>query len=106
MILPVHFEISIHDKNNTISIKLTNKKPATVEVIIVTSVRTTIPSANIRFRFRKGIRFEIICVTISCAGDQVGESKIKSQKNRSEIICVSRWRTVSGIYDYNGCLDR
>jgi len=34
--------------------------PATVEVIIVTSVRTRIPRANIRFRFRKGIRFEII----------------------------------------------
>ena len=64
----------------TLSIKLTNKKPATVEVIIVTSVRTTIPSANIRFRFRKGIRFEIICVRIRHVGDQVGELKVKSQK--------------------------
>ena len=82
MILPVHFEISIHDKNNTISIKLTNKKPATVEVIIVTSVRTTIPRANIRFRFRKGIRFEIICVRIRCVGDQVGEFTTKSKKTK------------------------
>ena len=82
MILPVHFEISIHEKNNTISIKLTNKKPATVEVIIVTSVRTTIPRANIRFRFRKGIRFEIICVRIRCVGDQVGVFTIKKKTKR------------------------
>ena len=82
MILPVHFEISIHDKNNTISIKLTNKKPATVEVIIVTSVRTTMPRANIRFRFRKGIRFEIICVRIRCVGDQAGEFTIESKKTK------------------------
>ena len=59
---------------------MTNKKPATVEVIIVTSVRTTIPRANIRFRFRKGIRLEIICVRIRCVGDQVGEFTIKSTK--------------------------
>ena len=82
MILPVHFKISIHDKNNTISIKLTNKKPATVEVIIVTSVRTTIPRANIRFRFRKGIRFEITCVRIRCVGDQAGEFTTKSKKTK------------------------
>ena len=80
MILPVHFKIFINDKNNTISIKLTNKNPATVEVIIVTSVRTTIPRANIRFRFRKGIRLEIICVRIRYVRDQVGELKIKSKK--------------------------
>ena len=83
MILPVHFKISIHNKNNTNSIsKLTKKKPATVEVIIVTSVRTTIPRANIRFRFRKGIRFEIICVRIRYVGDQVGEFTIKSEKTK------------------------
>ena len=76
MILPVHF------KNNTISTKMTNMKPATVEVIIVTSVRTTIPRANIRFRFRKGIRFEIICVRIRCVGDQAGEFTTKSKKTK------------------------
>ena len=59
-----------------------NKKPATVEVIIVTSVRTTIPRANIRFRFRKGIRFEITCVRIRCVGDQVGEFTTKSKKTK------------------------
>ena len=73
---------SSHDKTNTISTKLTKKRPATVEVIIVTSVRTTIPRANIRFRFRKGIRLEIICVRIRYVGDQVGELKIRSQKDR------------------------
>ena len=76
MILPVHF------KNNTISTKMTNMKPATVEVIIVTSVRTTMPRANIRFRFRKGIRFEITCVRIRCVGDQVGEFTIKKKTKR------------------------
>ena len=76
MILPVHF------KNNTISTNMTNMKPATVEVIIVTSVRTTIPRANIRFRFRKGIRFEITCVRIRCVGDQAGEFTTKSKKTK------------------------
>ena len=87
MIFPVHFKIFINDKNNTISIKLTKKKPATVEVIIVTSVRTTIPRANIRFRFRKGIRFEIICVRIRYVGDQVCEFAIKAKKQRGANKC-------------------
>ena len=76
MILPVHL------KNNTISTKMTNMKPATVEVIKVTSVRTTMPRANIRFRFRKGIRFEITCVRIRCVGDQAGEFTIESKKTK------------------------
>ena len=34
-------------------------KPAAVELNPVTRVRTTMPRANIRFKFRNGIRFDI-----------------------------------------------